>query len=258
MTTDTPEILTHYRHQLHDAIDRDLARSHRPARLKRRALVVGLPATAAAAATAAVVLLSAGGAEGPAAADAAILRHVRTELTAPAGSILHEAATVTLTDGTSTHFELWTQTGTGVYRVIKFGHEASQSATLNETYDASTDTVTISPLPAQIHALEVSRDVDLAGELKQMADSGQATATPTTYDGTPAYELHLPAGSQPVLNGTAYVAQSDYRPLEIDSRLGKVAFSTYEYLSATPANDALLSVTAAHPGAKVVTEAGNG
>jgi hypothetical protein len=89
-----------------------------------------------------------------------------------------------------------------------------------------------------------------------MVDSGQATATPTTYNGIPAYELSLHASGDTSLNGTAYVAQSDYRPLELDSTShgGRVVFSTYEYLPATPTNDALLAVTSAHPGAPVVNQ----
>ena len=90
-----------------------------------------------------------------------------------------------------------------------------------------------------------------------MVDSGQATATPTTYNGIPAYELRLHGSGDPSLNGTAYVARSDYRPLEQDSTShggGKAVFSTYEYLPATPANDALLAVTSAHPGATVVNQ----
>ena len=134
--TDIPDILVTYRNQLHGAIERDLARGTRTGRFKRRALALGVPATAAVATTA-TVLLIAGGASGPSAASAAIIRHVRAELTAPAGSILHESATVTLPDGSSMHFELWTQAGTGVYRVIKFGQEASQSDTKNEIYDPS-------------------------------------------------------------------------------------------------------------------------
>ena len=35
---------------------------------------------------------------------------------------------------------------------------------------------------------------------------------------------------------------------------GKIVFSAYEYLPATPANDALLAVTSAHPGATVVNQ----
>ena len=155
-------------------------------------------------------------------------------------------------------FELWAQTGgTGVYRVIKYGSEASQSATQNETYDPSTHTVTVSPLPPAIHAREVARSGDPAVELKQMVNSGQATATQTTFHGTPAFELRIQASGGQFANGTAYVARSDYRPLEIDSTKGRIVFSTYEYLPATPANDALLAVTTAHPGATVVTATGN-
>jgi outer membrane lipoprotein-sorting protein len=255
--TDIPDALDTYRNQLHAAIERDLARGTRSGRLKRRALALSVPATAAAATTA-TVLLTAGGASGPSLASAAVIRHVRAELTAPAGSILHESATVTLPDGSSMPFELWVQTGgTGVYRVIKDGQEVSLSATENEIYDASTNTVTVSPLPPTIHQLEVSRGGDPAAELKRMVDSGQATATPTTYHGIPAYELTPNPSRDALLNGTAYVAQSDYRPLEIDyaSNGGaKVVFSAYEYLSATPANDALLAVTSAHPGATVVNQ----
>ena len=150
------------------ALDREIARGSRSARgepakrrrrarrVVRRALALSVPATAAAVTTA-IVLLTAGGASGPSSASAAIIRHVRAELTAPAGSILHESATVTLPDGSSMHFELWTQPGTGVYRVIKFGQEASQSDTENEIYDPSTNTVTVSPLPPAIHQLEVSK-----------------------------------------------------------------------------------------------------
>ena len=256
MRTDIPDILVTYRSQLHAAIERDLARGTRTGRLKRRALALGVPATAAAATTA-TVLLTAGGSSGPSLASAAIIRHVRAELTAPAGSILHESATVTRPDGSSMPFELWAQTGgTGIYRVIKGGQEVSLSGTENEIYDASTNTVTVSPLPPAIHQREVSRG-DLADELKRMVDSGEATATSTTYNGTPAYELTPNPSGDTLLIGTAYVARSDYRPLEIDytSHPGaKVAFSAYEYLPATPANDALLAVTSAHPGVTVVTQ----
>jgi hypothetical protein len=292
------------------ALDREIARVSRSApgdvrkarrrarRVVRRALALSVPVTAAAATTA-TVLLTAGGASGPSSASAAIIRHVRAELTAPAGSILHESAIVTLPDGSSRPFELWTRAGTGVYRAIRFGQEVSLSDTKNEIYDASTNTITVSPLPPAIHQLEVSKPTgrrrerrrggqgaaegqgrteggDLADELKRMVDSGQATATPTTHNGTPAYKLslngtstptgrgktsrlerHRPPSGDNLPNGTAYVAQSDYRPLEIDStstRGERVVFSAYEYLPATPTNDALLAVTSAHPGATVVKQ----
>ncbi len=248
------------------ALDREIARASRSARGEarktrrrgwRRGLALSVPATAAAATTA-VLLLTAGGPSGPSSASAAIVRHISAELTAPPGQILHESATVTLPNGSSMQFKLWTQTGgTGVYRVIKYGQEASQSATKNETYDASTNTVTVSPLPPAIHQLEVSKGGDPAIELKRMVESGQATAMPATYNGAPAYKIIVSSSGDRLLNGIAYVARSDYRPLELDSAAypgGKVVFSAYEYLPATPANDALLAVTSAHPGATVVNQ----
>jgi hypothetical protein len=230
------------------------------ARLRRRATGLGLAvAGAAAAAIALVSLAGSTGSGGPAVADAAVMHHIRAELTAPVGSILHEAATVTPAGGSPMQFELWAQTGrTGVYRVIKYGQEGSQSATQNENYDPSTRTVTVSPLPPAVHAYEVAHSVDLASELKEMVNSGQAAATATTFDGIPAYEIQVNVSGGPLSNATAYVAQSDYRPLQIDSSNGKSVFSTYEYLPATPANDALLAVTTAHPGATVVNQTGNG
>ena len=227
-------------------------------RLPRRATGLGLAVAGAAAAAVALVVSTGSG--GPAVADAAIIHHVRAELAAPAGSILHEAATVTPTGGSPMQFELWAQTGDpGVYRVIKYGQEFSRSATQQEIYDPSTRTVTVSSAPPPSHAYEVAHPADLASELNEMVNSGQATATATTFDGIPAYEIQLNGSSdQQLSNGTAYVAQSDYRPLAIDSSQGKVVFSVYEYLPATPANDALLAVTTARPGATVVNQTGNG
>ena len=43
------------------------------------------------------------------------------------------------------------------------------------------------------------------------------------------------------MNGTAYVARSNYHPLEIDTRGERIVFQTYEYLPPTPTNQALLS-----------------
>jgi hypothetical protein len=244
------------------APDRPRANGHRRwgTRLRRRATGLGLAvAGAVAAAIAVVALVGSTGSGGPAAADAAIIHHIRAKLTAPAGSILHEAATVTPAGGSPMQFELWAQTGsTDVYRVIKYGQEFSRSATQQEIYDPSTRTVTVSPGPPLSHAYEVAHPADLASQLKEMVNSGQATATATTFDGIPAYELRVNAPGDPLLNGTAYVAQSDYRLLETDSTKGKAVFSTYEYLPATPANDALLAVTTAHPGATVVNQTGNG
>jgi hypothetical protein len=244
------------------AQDRPRANGHRRwgTRLRRRATGLGLAvAGAAAAAIALVSLAGSTGSGGPAAADAAIIHHIRAELTAPSGSILHEAAIVTPAGGSPMQFELWAQTGgTEVYRVIKYGQEFSRSVTQQEIYDPSTRTVTVSPAPPLSHAYDVAHPADLASELKEMVNSGQATATATTFDGIPAYKIQVNVSGGPLSNATAYVAQSDYLPLEIDSSKGKSVFSTYEYLPATPTNDALLAVTSAHPEATVVNQTSNG
>jgi len=73
---------------------------------------------------------------------------------------------------------------------------------------------------------------------------------------------NLPAGwVSGVANGTYDVAQSDYHPLLVQTTVERgpgatypetVQFSTYEYLPATPANMALLDLSAQHPSAAVV------
>ncbi len=79
--------------------------------------------------------------------------------------------------------------------MIKCGQEVSLSDTKNEIYNRSTNTVTVSPLPPAIHQLEVSKGGDPAAELKRMVKLGQATATPTTYNGIPAYKLSVNSSS---------------------------------------------------------------
>jgi hypothetical protein len=80
-------------------------------------------------------------------------------------------------------------------------------------------------------------------------------AATTTYDGIRAYKLTVAGSGDPFLDGTAYVAASGYRPLEIDTTGGRgevIKFSVYEYLPANATNMRLLDLAAAHPGARVV------
>ena len=93
MTYDTPPALHTYKRQLHAAIERDLARGTRARRLRQRTLTLSAPIIAATA-TVTTLLLTAGGAAGPSLADAAILRHIRSALTAPAGMIVHQKAMI--------------------------------------------------------------------------------------------------------------------------------------------------------------------
>jgi hypothetical protein len=162
------------------------------------------------------VLLSAGGGTAP--ASAAIVRHVRAELTAPAGSIVHQRAMISLNGAPAEPFELWEQTSAPyAYRVIKWGHDGTGT---------SSD----------------GRPNDPAAMFSSLIQSGNATVDrTTTYNGVAAYELTIRGASDPWVNGTAYVAQSDYHPLEIDTNGEQIVYQTYEYLPDTPANEALLT-----------------
>lgn len=218
MTYDTPPALQTYKRQLHAAIVRDLARGTRARRLRQRTMTLSAPIIAATA-TVATLLLTAGGAAGPSPADAAILRHIRTALTAPAGMIVHQKAMISLDGAPAQPFELWESTiAPYPYRVIKWGHEGSA--------------------PASAHGAPN----DPAGQFRSLIQSGNATVdATTTYNGAPAYKLTIQGAADPWLNGTAYVATTNYHPMEIDTRGERIVFQTYEYLPATPTNQALLS-----------------
>jgi hypothetical protein len=217
MTFETPPALQNYKLQLHAAIERDLARGTRVRRLKQRTLTLSVPIITATA-TVATLLLTAGGAAGPSLADAAILRHIRMALTAPAGMIVHQKAMISRDGAPAQPFELWESTTAPYpYRVIKWGHEGTSAA---------------SPHGAPN---------DPAAEFRSLIHSGKATVdTATTYNGVPAYKLTIHGAADPWVNGTAYVATSDYHPLKLDTRGERIVYQTYEYLPATPTNQTLL------------------
>jgi hypothetical protein len=198
-------------------------------------------------------------------ADAAILSGAESALTPPAGTILHVTATVTVAGTASGPYELWAQADQPQgWRVLKFGHEAAWNGTTFSEFDASTNTI------HESSADQSHQPSDIAASLRSLIASGQAQVTGTTvYGSTPAYTLTvsgLPAGwSNGVADGTYVVAQSDDRPLEVQTAVEcgngatcaeTVVFTTYEYLPASPSNTALLDLAAQHPGAQVVDNDG--
>ena len=211
------ESLTMYREQLRGAIDADLR--GRQTRTRRR-LALGVPALAASA-TAAALMITTGSPSGTSPADAAILHGVSSALAPPAGTIIHVRALVSLDGRPAVPYELWAQSDSPhAYRVIKFGHEFATS-----------------------HGRQAADD--FAGTLHELVGAGKATVDETTtFDGVRAYKLTVAGSPERFLNGTAYVAASDYRPLELDTTANggeRIHFSAYEYLPATAANMRLIN-----------------
>jgi hypothetical protein len=205
--TELPAGLVLYRSQLRSAIAHDL-RDH-PAR--RRALRVGLPAAGLVAAASLALTLTSG--SPVPSADAAILHHVARALSSPPDMILHERAMVTASWGTAP-YELWQETSPPyAYTVSKWGHSGTGTASAPE---------------------------DFAVELRDAVSSGQATVDGSvTFHGVAAYKLTVNGTADRFVNGTAYVAQSNYYPLEIDTTASGgelIVYQTYEYLPATASN----------------------
>lgn len=247
--SELPAGLRLYREQLRDAVARDLAtrEGRRANPLSPRLL---LPAAAvAAAAIAAIAIVSLGSQAKP--ADAAILHRMAVALTPPAGTILHEKAEITdPTQGTHP-YEVWMQADNPqAYRVIKWGHEGAFNGTSFSNYDASANRITTERSTGPAREL-----VDFATTLRSLVQSGQAMIDgTTTIDGVTAYKLTVTHSPDRFLLGTAYVATSDYKPLEIDTvtNAEKIVYQVYEYLPATATNLRLLDLGAQHPGATVV------
>ena len=217
--TELPAGLDLYRQQLRGAIARDLHDRERASRRRRLALRAGVPAAGAVAAGALAISLTGGAAVQS--ADAAILHRVASALTSPPATILHERALVTAGSVTQP-YELWLENVPPYhYHVVKWGY--SGTGTSGAPYDP-------------------------AAELRSLVQTGDAHVVGTaTINGVAAYKLNVSGSSDRFLNGTAYVAQSDYHPLEIDTTGNggeRIVFQTYEYLPATAANQALMRAAA--------------
>jgi hypothetical protein len=258
---DLPREAREQRRALLESAVRDMPGDRREAfagmRAVRTPARLGAVGIAGAAATVAAMLLTSGGATTTSPAEAAVFNGVAAALAPPSGAILHERAMVSADKQPAQLFELWVETSEPhAYRVIKWGTEGGFDGSSHVDYEASDNTVRVSP-PVGENAVTGHGPIDLAASLRALAQSGHArVAGETTIDGVPAYEITagndagvLPPGS------IAYVAQSDYHPLVLDyaANGGEVVdFSAYEYLPANAANASLLDVRAQHPGARVV------
>jgi hypothetical protein len=242
-----------YRSQLRDAVAHDLSRSRAP----RLALRIGAPALAAGAVTVAAFLLLQSGPQAPT-ADAAILHRVAAALTGGSGTILHERALVTLAGREPQPYELWQQVDSPyAYRVIKFGHEGGWDGSGYADFDRGANTIVVQP-----GSSTRSGPDDVAALLRSLVESGNAKIDEeTTLGGVPAYKLTVDGSSTHFLNGTVYVARSDYRPLRVQTTVTgprgdevseTVEYQTYEYLPGTAANRSLVDLSAQHPGATMV------
>jgi hypothetical protein len=208
-----------YGEQLREAIVRDLHDHERSSRRGR--LVVRAAVSAAAAAAAGALAISLTGGTPVQSADAAILHRVANALASPPASILHERALVTA-GSTTQPYELWTENVPPYhYHVLKWGHQKTGSS---------------------------GAPYDPAAKLRSLVKSGKAHVAGTaTINGVAAYKLSVSGSSDRFLNGTAYVAQSDYHPLEIDTTGNggeRIVFQTYQYLPATTANLAVMRAAA--------------
>jgi hypothetical protein len=240
-----PHSLRDFRGQLHAAVARDLTRPHGPfvllARLRprRRRGLVAYAVGAAAAIALTVALVTAGS---PAqSADAAVLHNVATALTLPSGTILHEMGTFSMPGQAAKSFELWAQADPPYTVGAAVGPVGGPTPGQHqaESYSSATG-------PA-IHSDSPDRaPLDAAATLRALVQSGNASVVgTTTIDGVAAYELQVSGAPAATLDGTAYVAQSDYQPLLIQTTSGEtISYSTYEYLPDTPANLAPLGIPA--------------
>ena len=223
--------------------------------LRRRALrlTLGSVAAAAAAAIALVLLVGTAGSGGPATADAAIIHRATEAVTPLPDQILHTKV-VGEQAGVPVMAESWQETSAPFASRGAKGEPGRQgefgdNGQTTFEYDPSTNTITEQPdstAPSFADPLSQVRS-ELAG--------GQALLAGTVVIGGVAlFKVDLPHGL------VGYFDQTDYRPRYFDDpqRDGSVVrlrIEAYEYLPMTAANRALLSVTAQHPGARVVTAA---
>jgi hypothetical protein len=217
-------------------------------------MTFGSAAVAAAAVVVGVVaLVTTNGTGEPSAADAAIIHHALTAVTPPANEILH-VKVVGTQSGMTVVGETWEQTSPpyalhGFKGAIGHQTEFADNGTTSFQYDPRTNTVSESPDSSP------SKFSDPIWQVRQELADGEAQVAGTAViDGTPLYKIDLPHGL------VGYFRESSYRPRYLDDPQGdgtvvRLRVAAYEYLPMTSANQRLLSMTAQHPDARIVSGA---
>jgi hypothetical protein len=237
------------------ALRDELGATLRPRPVRRRFSIrstLGAAAAMAAAVTVALVaLLGTGGSDGPASASAAIVHHALEAVTPPANEILHTAV-VGVQNGSMVLGETWQETSPPfASRGMKGepGHqgEFADDGTTSFEYDPATNTISEQP--------DSSRPtfVDPVSQVRQELASGRADwAGTVSIGGVSLYRIDLPHGLVGYFDTVSYLPRYLDDP-QRDGSVVRLRVAVYEYLSMTPTNRALLSITAQHPSARIVT-----
>jgi hypothetical protein len=228
-----------------------------PRRVLTRPRLTALVSLPALAAVAAMVILATVGGGSADSAGAAIIRHARAAMTAPADAILHTevissqgfgAYTYELTSSPYSYLAAKGQVGASE-------REEAGDGTTGSYYDPTTNTIHEMPSAGRL-----TFDDPLA-QIRQALRDGRARWIGTAQvDGVATYKIQL-AGKDGFSSDSlvAYVDRHTYRPIALDDpqsdgsivRLRVVAF---EYLPATASNLGLLRLTDRHPTARVVMD----
>jgi hypothetical protein len=243
------------RRRLVDEFDRAPALTPRRRRRSRPALAA-LVAAATALAAGALAIAGVFGGGGATVADAAIIHRADAALTPPPNEILH---TEVAGDGFAA--ETW-QLTSPPYSFLGYKGPAGQPVSVAASdgaqvmwWDPATNTIHEQATTKQPKSVE-----DPLAEVRAELRAGNARVVGSaTVDGKDTYKIQFEDkngyDSQSLI---AYVDKGTYRPIllsdpQSNGDVVQLRVVALEYLSATPANMRLLSLTALHPGAKVVS-----
>jgi hypothetical protein len=220
--------------------------------------VLAISAPAFGATAVALVLTGVFSSGGPGVADAAIIRHADAALTAPPNEILY-----TDVAGGGFGAQTW-QLTSPPYSSLGFkgplgrsAPEDAESGTTSSYWDPATNTIHEQPAgpPAAFD--------DPLAEARVALHRGDARVLGTaTVDGVQTYAIQFASKEGYNSAVTAYVDQRTYRPVLLrdpqrDGSVVMLKVLAFRFLPANAANMRLLSLTARHPTARVVTAAGS-